>query len=43
MSLQCSLNRIECLFSEEILISTDMKREISVGLKRIILVKWKYM
>lgn len=33
MSLQGSLDRIECLFSK------DMKREISVGLKRIILVK----
>lgn len=43
MSLECSLNRIECSFSEEILISTDMKREISVSLKRILLVKWKYM
>lgn len=33
MSLQGSLDRIECLFSK------DMKREISVGLKRIILIK----
>lgn len=40
MSLQCSLDRIEWVFfSEEIFIS----REILVGLKRILLVKWKYM
>lgn len=43
MSLQCSLDRIVCSFSEEIFISTNMKREISVGLKRMLLVKWKYM
>lgn len=41
MSLQCSLDRIECFFSEEIFISTNKKREILVGLKRILLVKWK--
>lgn len=41
MSLQCSLDRIVCSFSEEIFISTNKKREILVGLKRILLVKWK--
>lgn len=42
MSLQCSLDRIEWFFfSEEIFISTNKKREILVGLKRILLVKWK--